>query len=350
MKQLVLLVLNLLILCSCAGPTSPFGSNIFITNEYSVVNDRKPQSAALKNIKVESSPANKIYHTPFTLKIKVANNNDIISNFHYEIIYNGQKLERWWETESISFNPSKTVATIEFKNIFLRPGLKNNIDFHFYLNKNSKPYIYSFAGPQCNLEYQENITQMDQFKKHTMYLPVINTMALKYNINPYLLAGLVAQESSFNPKAVSWAKALGLTQVTPLANIDIISKKKDWKYYPNIQKTSYPILKYKIYKGIINASNDWRLDKSKSLEGGTLYIEQLLNYWSLSNNQKLLEKTFTDIPLTDILLASYNSGPTRVKNNIKKMQKDWLWSTELNEARKYVMNIKSYCHQFKNKR
>ena len=34
-------------------------------------------------------------------------------------------------------------------------------------------------------------------------------------LDPYLLAGLIRQESEFNPQAVSRAKAYGLTQIRP---------------------------------------------------------------------------------------------------------------------------------------
>ncbi len=35
------------------------------------------------------------------------------------------------------------------------------------------------------------------------------------NLDPFLLAGLIRQESEFNPAAISRAKAYGLTQVMP---------------------------------------------------------------------------------------------------------------------------------------
>ena len=35
------------------------------------------------------------------------------------------------------------------------------------------------------------------------------------DLDPYLFAGLIRQESEFNPQAVSRAKAYGLTQIRP---------------------------------------------------------------------------------------------------------------------------------------
>jgi len=45
--------------------------------------------------------------------------------------------------------------------------------------------------------------------------PIILNKARKYNIDPFLLKALIAVESSFNPEAVSYKGAQGLTQLMP---------------------------------------------------------------------------------------------------------------------------------------
>lgn len=47
----------------------------------------------------------------------------------------------------------------------------------------------------------------------TQYASLIKRWSTRHRIDPMLLAGLVAAESSFNPKARSHANAVGLTQV-----------------------------------------------------------------------------------------------------------------------------------------
>ena len=175
----------------------------------------------------------------------------------------------------------------------------------------------------------------------------INSIAQRKDLNPLLFASLVAQESSFNPKAVSIARAVGLTQVTPIADNDIRSVDSSFVSYPNTNKISYIDLKYKIYRGIINKDNDWRLNEVKSLKGGSIYLKQLKDYWETSRNSLFLKNKLSKINQADIVLASYNSGATRVRRNISKHKDKWLNSKELIEARKYVSNIKSYCNDFK---
>lgn len=343
-----ILLLALTILMSCAGPSSPFGSDLFISEEFIVTENR---SLAGQNIvSIQGQPAVKLYHTPYDLKIKLESESSFDETFRYDIIYNNRKINRWWQSESIQITPDRKQALIEFKSLSLMPGVKNNITFLFYPNITASPLVYTFKDPECHLNYYSPISKINKFDNGMAYTEKINTASGLYNVNSFLLASLVAQESSFNPKAVSWAKAMGLTQVTPLANTDIKKIKTDWKSYPNINRMSYARLKYNILRGHINQKNDWRLDASKSLEGGALFLKEIQDYWEQKENKDFLAKTFKEIPYTDIVLASYNSGSTRVKRNLTKKKKNWLWAKELKEARKYVMNIKSYCHHFQHKR
>ncbi|MGH9962715.1 MAG: lytic transglycosylase domain-containing protein, partial [Pyrinomonadaceae bacterium] len=47
------------------------------------------------------------------------------------------------------------------------------------------------------------------------YQSIISREARKYNIDPFLIMGLIRQESAYNPKAVSSANAHGLMQLLP---------------------------------------------------------------------------------------------------------------------------------------
>ncbi|MDO9357033.1 MAG: lytic transglycosylase domain-containing protein [Solirubrobacteraceae bacterium] len=97
------------------------------------------------------------------------------------------------------------------------------------------------------------------------YASEINAAATKYGLDPALLAGLVKQESGFNPNATSSAGAKGLTQLMPATARSL---------------------------GVTDAS-----DPAQALEGGAKYLRQMLD--KFGGDEKLA-------------LAAYNAGPGAV--------------------------------------
>ena len=167
-------------------------------------------------------------------------------------------------------------------------------------------------------------------------------------VNPSLVAGLIAQESAFNPMAVSSAKAIGLTQVTELAGKHVLATYKDYPTYPNLNEYSVPMIKTLIVTGEVNSDNEWRLNPQTSIKGGIHYLKFVENYWLKKNNRLLMLEHYKNENeiLDDLILASYNSGPFRVKTALSKKGTNWLQSDKLGEARKYVRKVKSYCYHF----
>jgi soluble lytic murein transglycosylase-like protein len=98
------------------------------------------------------------------------------------------------------------------------------------------------------------------------YGPQITAAAKKYGIDPALLAGLVKQESGFNPNAGSPAGARGLTQLMPGTAAGL---------------------------GVTNV-----LDPEQSLDGGAKYLRAQLDAFG------------GDVARA---LAAYNAGPGAVK-------------------------------------
>lgn len=97
------------------------------------------------------------------------------------------------------------------------------------------------------------------------YASEINTAATKYGIDPALLAGLVKQESGFNPNATSAAGAKGLTQLMPATARSL---------------------------GVTDAT-----DPAQALDGGAKYLKQMLDQFG--GDERLA-------------LAAYNAGPGAV--------------------------------------
>jgi soluble lytic murein transglycosylase len=98
--------------------------------------------------------------------------------------------------------------------------------------------------------------------------------AQERSLDPFLVAGLIRQESEFNPRAISPAKAYGLTQVRP-ASGRLVARKA------GVARVTVPAL----YQPAVN------------LKLGTLILRTMLDQQNGS-----IEQT----------LAAYNAGPNRV--------------------------------------
>lgn len=107
------------------------------------------------------------------------------------------------------------------------------------------------------------------------YREPLERYARQKSLDPYVVAGLIRQESEFNPKAVSVANAYGLTQVLPSTGRYLSRKNGIRRFAPGML-----------------------FEPDFNLRLGTIYLRQLLD----SFDSKWVET-----------LASYNAGPTRVK-------------------------------------
>jgi soluble lytic murein transglycosylase len=124
-------------------------------------------------------------------------------------------------------------------------------------------------------------------------------------IDPYLLAGLIRQESEFNPQAVSPAKAYGLTQVRPATG-------RQYAREAGVQRFTTRAL----YQPAVN------------LKIGGSILRGMLNH-----NNGNLEQT----------LAAYNAGPARVAEwltwNTYREPAEFVESIPFTETRDYVQAV-----------
>ncbi|MBK9169979.1 MAG: transglycosylase SLT domain-containing protein [Bryobacterales bacterium] len=113
------------------------------------------------------------------------------------------------------------------------------------------------------------------------------------DLDPHIVAGLIRQESEFDPRAVSRAKAYGLTQILPSTG-RTLARRAGYKKF----------------------STRMLMQPAVNLRLGTLYLRMLLNQWD-----GRWEET----------LASYNAGKSRVD----------LWKTwgEFREASEFIETI-----------
>jgi hypothetical protein len=115
------------------------------------------------------------------------------------------------------------------------------------------------------IEAEEIFGESAQHESDVPYSAEIRNSAGIYRLDPALVASVIAEESNFNPKAVSKKSALGLMQLRPETAAQM---------------------------AVRNA-----FDPVQNIEGGTHYLRQLLDRYGQN--------------LT-LALAAYNAGPKRV--------------------------------------
>jgi len=126
-----------------------------------------------------------------------------------------------------------------------------------------------------------------------------------HNIDPYLLAGLIRQESEFNPEALSRANAYGLTQVRPSTG-----------------------RMYARRAGVLRFTNRSLFQPTTNLRIGATIFESMLE-----ENSGMLEST----------LAAYNAGPRHAVEWLSwrsyREPAEFVESIPFTETREYVQAV-----------
>jgi peptidoglycan lytic transglycosylase len=142
--------------------------------------------------------------------------------------------------------------------------------------------------------------------------PTIKEEAKRYGIDPYMAAGLIRQESVFNPNAVSRVGARGLMQVMP-ATGQQISKKQGG--------------------GTITAAD--LFNPSLNVKLGMNYLAQMLGQFGR----------------IEYAAAAYNAGPGRAQRWISERGgldiEDWIESIPFSETRGYVQGVLRYSANYR---
>lgn len=362
-----------ILLTSCAGPMSPFGAIETMALKSHVNKEEASREIASSpsvvdlnkqvhpEVLVNFLPDVQLFHRTMDWSVEIKDQLGVPPQSLIQVFYRGediteqlQKVARWTASDD-----QKTL-TIQVSGLSFPAGKEHDVSlvyrrdpYAIHLNNDLQKNVFfkQYHRPRCQLKKQDPLQNLGLFSKHEHILEMIEMISLKENTNPGLIAGLVAQESGFNPQAVSWAKAVGLTQVTSIAEAHILDDSKNWPTYPGIDKMNHVQLKAYIMAGKINKKNEWRLDNEKSLLGGIDYLHYLEGYWTRPMNWNVLEDKLSageinQELLTQIILASYHSGAYRVKRAIADEGSEWLASDQLKGARFYVQKVSSYCHEF----
>ena len=140
----------------------------------------------------------------------------------------------------------------------------------------------------------------------------IKQEARRYGIDPYMAAGLIRQESVFNPKAVSRVGARGLMQVMP-ATGRLVSKQQ----------------------GLEAVTANDLLNPQLNIKLGMHYLAQMIG----------------QLGRFEYAAAGYNAGPGRAKRWVAERGsmdlEDWIESVPFSETRGYVKGVLRYAANYR---
>jgi soluble lytic murein transglycosylase len=141
--------------------------------------------------------------------------------------------------------------------------------------------------------------------------PNIKEEAMRHKIDPYLIAGLIRQESVFNPNARSRANALGLMQLLPYVGRDVARKTGAGAITAN-----------DLFNPVLN------------VQLGTAFVKELMDGFNRF----------------EYVAAAYNGGPTRVRRWLRELPaaeiEEWVESIPISETRLYVQGVYRNARQY----
>lgn len=341
----------------CAGPNTPLGALWVLTPTEALGNrqiarenltDPGQQALGRHLPQIRVTPGTQVLHGPSALKVIVRDPAGDLDRFRISVRYNGFDVtrsflrqcrieQRWGERSIVYENPVLRLPANE----------DHQIEFS-YMSASGDAASVRYSPPLCYAFRPKPVTTTGDFSPSSGLLSAIDSIAREEGFNPAFFTGLVAQESRFVPTAVSWAKAVGLTQVTSGAEKEIAAIFADWPRYPGVEGMRVELVRLLVVSGRMNAVNEWRLDPARSLRGGAVFARLLAERWSSPERLARIRELFPDpeIEHGKLILASYHSGYSRVSGALEARGRDWLKSPELREARKYVNKIYSYCSYF----
>lgn len=351
----------LAILSGCAGPTTPFGP---LSESEAVKKKKAAWKAVDQSLKlvtkverkleeptIDFNPTRQVLHGPTNFKVRIRDPLGVPPEHRVVVLHNGYDVSPAFRSRARKkVLPGNSEIELSFRTLRTPPTQEHDIEIYYFRDGNlSKPEAHAeFLAPTCKPFDMNQVAHTGTFFVPKKMLYMIERVSRDGNYSPSFVTALIAQESGFRNSALSWAKAIGMTQVTPPAETMIINDFPDFPQYPGLNEMSVPRIKALISAGIVNGSNEWRLDDEMGVRGGVAYLGYVRDYWSTPNNEALIREHMQDfdIGLSKVILASYNSGPYRVKKALQKHGSRWLFADNLGEARKYVHRIFSYCYHF----
>lgn len=334
----------------CAGPATPLGA-VWATDSSQVKNGPLSFIASIfksADSEIRFTPHRQVLHGRSPIMVSIKDPAGIKSNYRVVVRHNGLDVTHAFLKQA-EVTIKGTELTLAVPNIRLTPKNEHLIEVIYGAGTGSEMTAYArYAAPLCRAFEARAVQTTEAFSPPVNLLEVIEQASRHRGFSPAFTTALVAQESSFNTRTVSWAKAVGLTQVTPIAEDEITAELENWPRYPGLNELPAPVMKMLVLSGHVNETNEWRLDPERSVHGGLAYMKLLSQRWSSPESMARIQQHFEDPQegLTRLILASYNSGYSRVASAFNRHGAGFLQAGELKEARKYVNRITSFCDHF----
>jgi hypothetical protein len=341
----------------CVGPTTPLGAvDHPARGHHPVTATDPPQAGATPGrAAIRFSPETQQVHGPYTWRVMVLDPSgrgpQDLSRLR--LFYNDHEVT---EAAEAQFQVRHTQVTeggqpallLEMPHLRLDPLAEHRIRVE-YTTAGGDTLVARYTFPVVDdLGAGETLETTAPFRVDPRVRHSIEAAGDEFGVNPVVLAALIAQESSFDPRALSRARALGLTQVTHATEPDIARQFPGWPRNPRLGRFSRRELR-DLIPAVINRGNEWRLDPDKSIRGGAFYLGYLRDRLQAAANRPYLDRAGTDRGelVATASLAAYNSGLNRILYMMKAHGPAWLDQRATREAKRYVRRVLSYYGSFR---
>jgi hypothetical protein len=352
--------LSLFMSLGCAGPTSPFGNLDYesVGLKATTKQNKELDQKSFGSEKIETGvnsilriyPKQQVLHKKYPLKLTIYDPDGVADEPTIKVFYNHLDITKKYLKKISKQRVSDNQMVLTFEGVKISPTRTTQLYFSYLGKRHGQRTHLSYQQPNCEWSSKNNVQNTGQFAVSPELKTLIETLAQAENINPALIAGLIAQESGFNPKAVSISKGIGLTQITPVAEDEVLQIFPDLPRFPSLNDMHPLRIKALISLDKITEHQEWRLNPTYSIRGGVAYLNVLKNYWGSFEKAREIASLISPQKLESeqvkLILASYNSGFVRVRGELSTHKDDWMKSGELNEAKKYVNLVSSYCSLF----
>jgi tetratricopeptide (TPR) repeat protein len=299
--------------------------------------NRKDDAVTILRLVSRKDPFNYYAHRARQVLLELGDTADVL----IDTVISGEKILQWFDSVTVSGSQQReltfrdstmilcgvylaSVGDVERADFFLEPlelGFPGNLTLQYllanlYMGANATAQAFRIAR-RLTWRIPQQFREEMPLEVYKLFYPpfysdVIQKETKKYKIDPFLISGVMRQESIFNPQIVSPAGAVGLMQIMPYTGKYIAEKKET------------PFTVDSLYNPFFN------------IRFGVYYVSELLERF---NGDAVLS------------LAGYNAGPHNAKRwgdeNGDKEFDLFVENIGYTETRGYVKKVMANCWTYR---